>query len=299
MSTLDVSGVYTALVTPFDASGSSLDFTALDRLLDGQLAAGVDGLVPCGTTGESPTLTPDEQSRLIRHVVGRARGKAKVLAGTGTHCTRSTIERSRAALDAGADAVMLVVPYYNKPTQDGLVRHFVEAAGAVPCPVVLYNVPGRCGADLLPDAVGRILESAPNVVAMKEATGNVLRAAELVRRFGSRLAVMCGDDALTLPMMAVGAVGVISVTSNLLPADIVRVVRLAADGRFHEVRELHLSLLPVHEAMFLESNPSPVKAALAMANVMNDAVRGPLVPAGQATRSAIQAALESHRRARA
>jgi 4-hydroxy-tetrahydrodipicolinate synthase len=290
-------GVYTALVTPFQDDGTqAIDVRALDRLVDDQLEAGIDGLVPCGTTGESPTLTSEEQAAVIAQVAVRARGKATVLAGTGTNATRSTIERSQAALRAGADAVMIVVPYYNKPTQEGLVRHFVAAARAVSCPVVVYNVPGRTGIDLLPDAMAQILDAAPNVVGMKEATGNVLRAQELVRRFGDRLAVMCGDDTLTLPMMASGARGVISVTSNLMPKEVCRLVRLADDGRLGEARGLHLSLLPVHEAMFLESNPAPVKAALALADRMTDVVRSPLVRASVGTRSAIQAALALYKR---
>ena len=293
-------GAYTALVTPFqDDSTQAIDVRALDELVDEQIAGGIDGLVPCGTTGESPTLSSDEQVTVIRHVVKRAQGKAKVLAGTGTNSTRSTIERSQAALQAGADAVMVVVPYYNKPTQDGLARHFIAVARAVSCPVVLYNVPGRTGIDLLPDAIAQILDGAANVVAIKEATGNVLRAQELVRRFGDRLSVLCGDDALTLPMMAIGARGVISVTSNLLPKEVSRLVRLAEDGRIAEARGLHLSLLPVHESMFLESNPAPVKAALALAGRMTDVVRSPLVRAGEGTRSAIQAALASLHRGRA
>jgi 4-hydroxy-tetrahydrodipicolinate synthase len=292
-----ISGIYTALVTPFqDDSTHAIDIPALDRVIDGQLEAGVDGLVPCGTTGECPTLSSHEQAAVIRHVAARARGKAKVIAGTGTNSTRTTIEGSRAALDAGADGVMVVVPYYSKPTQDGLVRHFVSVARAIPCPVVVYNIPGRCGVDLLPDSLARIVADAPNVVAVKEATGNVLRAQELVRRFGDRLSVMCGDDALTLPMMAVGGRGVISVTSNLMPKEIVRLVRLAADGRVEEARTLHLSLLPVHEAMFLEANPGPVKAALALAKQTSDVVRGPLVAAGPGTRAAIEAALELYKK---
>ncbi len=166
MSTpLAISGTYTALVTPFqDGSTQPIDMRALDRLLDAQLAAGVDGLVPCGTTGECPALSSEEQTTVIHHVVSRARGKAKVLAGTGTNATATTIERSQAAVEAGADAVMVVVPYYNKPTQDGLVRHFVAVARAMSCPVVVYNIPGRTGVVLLPDALVRIVEEAPNVV---------------------------------------------------------------------------------------------------------------------------------------
>ena len=227
-SPFKVSGVYTALVTPFqDDATQAIDVPALDRLLATQLEAGVDGIVPCGTTGECPTLSNDEQVSVIHQVAKRVRGKAVLLAGTGTHSTRTTIERSQAAVDAGADAVMVVVPYYSKPTQDGLVRHFVAVARAVTCPVVIYNIPGRTGVDLLPDSLMRIAFEAPNVVATKESTGNVLRAQELVRRFGDRMSVMCGDDVLTLPMMAVGARGVISVTSNLMPKEVTRLVRLA------------------------------------------------------------------------
>jgi 4-hydroxy-tetrahydrodipicolinate synthase len=296
-ATFAPSGVYTALVTPFQDDGAqAIDARALERLVDDQLEAGVDGLVPCGTTGESPTLSNEEQASVIRHVASRARGKAKVLAGTGTNATRSTIERSQAALSAGADAVMVVVPYYNKPTQEGLVRHFVAVARAVSCPVVVYNIPGRTGVDLLPDALAQILEGAPNVIAIKESTGNVLRAQELVRRFGDRLSVMCGDDGLTLPMMACGARGVISVTSNLLPKEVCRLVRLAEDGRTGEARGLHLSLLPVHEAMFLESNPAPVKAALARVGRTTDVVRSPLVRVSAATRAAIEGAIETFHR---
>ncbi len=292
-----VAGTYTAIVTPFQKDGRlSLDLRALDALVDAQLAAGIDGLVPCGTTGESPTLTGAEQLSVIRLVATRARGKAKVVAGTGTNATATTIERSKAAVDAGADAVMVVVPYYNKPTQDGLVEHFVAVAAAVPCPVIVYNIPGRTGVDLQPDSLGRILEAAKNVVATKESTGNVLRAQELVRRYGDRLAVMCGDDALTLPMMAVGARGVISVTSNLLPARVGQVVKAASEGRFAEALPLHLALLPVHEALFLESNPSPVKAALALLGQMTDAVRPPLTAANFVTRGALEATLATYRK---
>jgi 4-hydroxy-tetrahydrodipicolinate synthase len=295
-----LAGSYTAIVTPFqDDSTGAIDLRSLDALIDAQIEGGMTGLVPCGTTGESPALSADEQTTVIRRVVQRARAakrSVQVIAGTGTNATRSTIERSQAAEQAGVDAVMVVVPYYNKPTQDGLARHFISVAGAVSCPVVIYNIPGRTGSDLLPEALARILEAAPNVVGIKESTGNVLRAQELCRRFGARLSVLSGDDALTLPMMAAGAKGVISVTSNLMPKDVSRLVELTADGRLSEARTLHLALLPVHEAMFIESNPGPVKAALAMAGRMSDVVRSPLVAASPATRAAIQAVLDVYER---
>jgi 4-hydroxy-tetrahydrodipicolinate synthase len=283
-------GTYTALVTPF-REDQSIDWDAFDALVEAQIAGGVKGLVPCGTTGECPTLSHEEQLAIISRTVKRAAKRAHVVAGCGSNSTLEAVHLSREAHRSGADAVMLVVPYYNKPTQDGLVAHYVAVAREVPCPVVVYNVPGRTGIDLLPDALGQILDAAPNVVAMKEATGNVLRAQELVRRFGSRLAVLSGDDALTLPMIAVGARGVISVTSNLLPAAVARATELALTGDREAARRAHLALLPVHEAMFIESNPAPVKAALAAQGKMRDVVRGPLVPASQRAREVIAAAL--------
>jgi 4-hydroxy-tetrahydrodipicolinate synthase len=283
-------GTYTALVTPF-RDDQSIDWEALDALVDAQIAGGVAGIVPCGTTGESPTLSHEEHLAIIARTVKRAAKRTQVVAGCGSNSTAEAIHLSREAYRSGVDAVMIVVPYYNKPSQDGLVQHFTTVAREVPCPVVLYNIPGRTGIDLLPDAVGRILDAAPNVVAMKEATGNVLRAQELVRRFGARLTVLSGDDALTLPMIAAGARGVISVTSNLLPAAVGRATQLALTGDRDEARAAHHALLPVHEAMFVESNPSPVKAALAAKGVMRDVVRGPLVVASSRARETMAAAL--------
>ena len=283
-------GTYTALVTPF-RDDESIDWEAFDALVDAQIAGGVNGLVPCGTTGESPTLSHEEQLAVIERTVKRAGKRAHVVAGCGSNSTLEAVHLSREAHRSGAGAVMIVVPYYNKPTQDGLVQHYVSIARTVPCPVVVYNVPSRTGADLLPDAVGQILDAAPNVVAMKEASGNVLRAQELVRRFGARLTVLSGDDALTLAMIAVGARGVISVTSNLLPAAVARATQLALSGDRDEARAAHLALVPVHEAMFVEPNPAPVKAALAAKGAMRDVVRGPLVTASNKAREAIAAAL--------
>ncbi|MGO8996135.1 MAG: 4-hydroxy-tetrahydrodipicolinate synthase [Polyangiaceae bacterium] len=292
MTAAPFEGTYTALVTPF-REDQSIDWDAFDALLEAQIAGGVKGLVPCGTTGESPTLSHEEQLAVISRTVKRAGKRAHIVAGCGSNSTLEAIHLSREAHRSGADAVMIVVPYYNRPTQDGLVAHYVAIAREVPCPVVVYNVPARTASDLLPDALGRILDSAPNVVAVKEATGNVLRAQELVRRFGTRLAVLSGDDALTLPMIASGARGVISVTSNLLPAAVARATELALTGDRDAARRAHLALLPVHEAMFVESNPAPVKAGLAAKGAMRDVVRGPLVAASQKARDTIAAALTS------
>lgn len=291
MRPLAISGTWTALVTPFTPDGSSIDFDALDKLVDTQLAGGVTGLVPCGTTGETPTLTDEEQVAVIERVVARAKGRAPVMAGTGSFSTKKTVASSKAAIQAGADAVMVVMPYYNKPSQDGMRGHVLEVAGAVDVPIVLYNIPGRSVVDLLPETTERICAEAKNVVGMKEATGNVLRCQELVRRLGDRLTVMSGDDALTLPMMSVGAKGVISVTSNVLPAQTSRVTTLWREGKVEEARRAHLDLLELHALLFVEPNPSPAKAALAHLGMMSASVRGPLVPCGEALSQRIKDAL--------
>ncbi len=291
-STRMPTGAFTALVTPFhNDAPRSIDWDAFDALVDAQIGAGISALVPCGTTGESPTLTSEERVAVIARTVERARGRVPVFAGTGSNSTRASIDASMRALDVGASGVMLVVPYYNKPTQAGLEAHFIECARAVRAPVIIYNIPSRCMVDMLPDAVARVCDAAENVVAMKEATGNVLRAQELVRRFGERLAVFSGDDTLTLPMMSVGGVGVISVTSNAYPAEIVALTKHALAGDFASARAMHLSLLPVHDAMFVESNPVPVKVALAEKGRMAATVRLPLVQASDESQKRIRATM--------
>ena len=291
------SGTYTALVTPFrDDATQSIDRAAFEALIESQVAGAVAGIVPCGTTGESPALSHEEHHEVVRRAVSSARGRMTVIAGAGSSSTREAIAMAREAERAKADAVMVVVPYYNKPTQDGLHRHFVDVAAAVGLPVVIYNIPARTGIDLLPETLARICEQAPNVVGTKEATGNVLRALKLSTLIGSRLTILSGDDALTLPMITVGARGVISVTSNLLPAEVSRATRLGLAGSMEEARRAHIALAPVHEAMFLEANPSPVKAALAAQGKMLDVVRGPLVSASAAARKTIEGVLAAYAR---
>jgi 4-hydroxy-tetrahydrodipicolinate synthase len=294
---LRIEGTYTALVTPLlHEPGQPIDWAAFDELVDVQVAGGVAGLVPCGTTGESPTLSHEEHAQVIERTVQRARKRVQVIAGAGSNSTREAVGLAQHAERVGADALMVVVPYYNKPTQEGLFRHFVEVAGSVRVPIVIYNIPARTGIDLAPETLARICAKAPNVAATKEATGNVLRAQRLVQTMGDRLAVLSGDDALTLPMIAVGARGVISVTSNLLPAEVTRATKLALDGKLDDARRAHLALMPVHDAMFLEANPGPVKAALAMRGVMTDVVRSPLCTPTEATCAAISAALDAFAR---
>lgn len=283
-------GTYTALVTPF-RNDESLDLEAWGKLVEQQVGGGVTGVVPCGTTGECPALSEGEQLELIRSAVKIANKRIKVIAGTGSNSTKHAVHLSQAAEAAGVDAVMVVVPYYNKPTPEGLVKHFVTVAKSVTCPVILYNVPGRTGIDLSADTLMRIHEAAPNVMATKEATGNVLRAQEIVRRSGGRIEVLCGDDALTLPMMSIGALGVISVSSNVYPREVSEVVRLALAGKWEEARALHLKMLPVHDAMFLEANPGPCKAALAARGTIQNVLRGPMAPVTESTLTKLNAIL--------
>lgn len=284
-------GTFTALVTPFTPDASEIDWPAFERLVEDQIAGGVDVLVPCGTTGETPTLGDAEQAELVARAVAVARGRARVMPGTGSNNTKKTIETSRAALAAGADAVMIVMPYYNKPSQEGMVRHIEAVHAAVDAPILLYNVPGRSAVELSVDATLRILERCPRVVGIKDATGNVLHCQDLLRRAGDRVSVLSGDDPLTVPMMSVGAQGVISVTSNVLPQAVSDVVAHALAGRWDAARKLHLALWPVHRALFVEPNPQPVKAALARAGKMSASVRLPLVPASEATSELVREAL--------
>lgn len=295
---MQLSGTYTALVTPFiDDAEQGVDFAAFDRLIESQIDGGVTGIVPNGTTGESPTLTSAEFLAIVERAVRTAKKRVQVIAGTGTSSTRSTIEASRAAVKAGADAIMVVTPYYNKPTQAGMFEHFTAVARSVSVPVVVYNIPGRSVVDLLPETLKQIAEACPNVVATKEATGNVLRAQTIAQMMGPKMTVLSGDDALTLPMIACGAKGVISVTSNVYPKEVSRATSLALEGRFAEARELHLRLLPVHEAMFVEANPSPAKAALAHKKMMTEAVRGPLARISDGAREKVVRALTTFERA--
>lgn len=287
-------GALTALVTPFDAS-LRVDDAALDALVDHQISAGISGLVPCGTTGESPTLDHEEHLAVVARVVERAAKRVPVIAGTGSNSTQTAIELSKRAVEIGVDGVMIVMPYYNKPSQPALVEHCKAIAAAVPkTPIVLYNIPGRTGIDLLPDAMDAICKAAPNVVATKEATGNVVRAQELVRRFGDRLTVLSGDDALTLAMMACGAKGVISVTSNLLPREVQEVCALALANQWDAAHKKHLALLPVHDAMFLEPNPGPIKFALAETRKIQPVLRMPMVMPTEATRTKVREAIAAY-----
>jgi 4-hydroxy-tetrahydrodipicolinate synthase len=285
-------GTYPALVTPF--RDGELDEEALRALVERLVEGGVDGLVPCGTTGESVTLSDAEQRRVIANVVEQARGRVPVVAGAGCASTRQTIERARSAREAGADGLLLVCPYYNRPTQAGLEAHYRAVLEAVPLPAMLYNIPSRTGVDLSVETLARLAD-VPALVAVKEATGNVLRTQEILARCGDRFDVLAGDDALTVPVLAAGGVGVVSVTANLLPREVSEVTRLHRAGRAEEARALHRRLLPVHRAMFVETNPGPIKAALADAGRLAPEVRLPLAWPGEASRARIREAVDAFR----
>jgi 4-hydroxy-tetrahydrodipicolinate synthase len=293
MADLGLRGVFTALVTPFVQDGSKVDFAAYEKLVNSQIASGISGLVPCGTTGESPTLTDGEQGEVIKCTVKFAKGRVPVLAGTGSNSTQKTIDASRAAFEAGADGVMIVMPYYNKPSQEGLIRHVTMVAKAVAGPVVLYNIPGRAAIDLSVDSVLRILDANPNVTGLKDATNNVLYCQELLRQTGDRISVVSGDDVLTLPLMSVGAKGVISVTSNVYPKQVADSVRAVQAGNWEEARRRHFALLPVHRALFAEPNPAPAKAALAQQGHGELTVRPPLIEASESCRTALAEAMRA------
>jgi 4-hydroxy-tetrahydrodipicolinate synthase len=281
-------GVITALVTPF--RGDKLDEEALRRLVEEQIAAGVDGLVPVGTTGESPTVTVEEHVRVIELVVQAAKKRVPVIAGTGSNSTHETIEMSREAKRVGADGLLLVTPYYNRPGQEHLYRHFKAVLEAVPLPSILYNIPARTGCDMLPDTIARLCE-VREVVGVKEATGNPLRTAQIIARVGDRLAILSGDDAISLPVFAVGGRGVISVLSNIAPAQTAAMWDAAAAGDWKKARELYYKLLPLSEGLFVEPNPIPVKAALAMMGRIAEEVRPPLYPLSPQHREKLRAQL--------
>jgi 4-hydroxy-tetrahydrodipicolinate synthase len=269
-----IEGCLTALVTPFREG--VVDYDALTRLVEWQIDAGIDGLVAVGTTGESATLDVDEHVAVISHVVRIARGRVPVVAGAGGNATAEALALTAASEQAGAQALLHVTPYYNKPTQEGLYRHYAAIAASTSLPIVLYNVPSRTSCDLLPDTVER-LASIPNVVAIKEASASLPRVTELVARVGDRMTVLSGDDATAFPSYAVGARGVISVVSNIAPREMAEMWDRVREGQWDKANQLHHRLRMLNHVLFLESNPIPVKAALALMGRCTSEVRLPLV----------------------
>jgi 4-hydroxy-tetrahydrodipicolinate synthase len=269
-------GAMTALVTPM--RNDAVDYDALTQLVDWQIASGIDALIAVGTTGESATLDFDEHIGVVRHCVKVANGRVPIIAGAGGNATAEALDLSRRSADAGAAALLHVTPYYNRPNQDGLFRHFETIARAVPLPIILYNVPTRTGCDLLPDTVVR-LAAIDNIVGLKEATGNMARAAELIHRIGHKLTILSGDDGTAFPLFALGGRGVISVVSNVDPVRTAAMWDAAAAGNWASARELHYSLRVLIDLLFVEPNPVPSKAALALMSRTTTELRAPLYPA--------------------
>ncbi|MBW2286222.1 MAG: 4-hydroxy-tetrahydrodipicolinate synthase [Deltaproteobacteria bacterium] len=266
-------GVSTALITPF--RDGEVDEPTLHELVEFQIAAGVDGLVPCGSTGESATMSHAEHRRVIELVVAAARGRVPVIAGTGSNNTREAIELTRHAKEANADGALLISPYYNKPTQEGIVAHYSEIAHATDFPLVVYNIPGRTASNLLPATIARLAEI-EQVVGVKEACGDLTQISDMIARCPADFTVLSGDDALTLPIIAVGGRGTISTSSNVAPAEMVDLVRSALAGDFTRARAIHQRLIPLFDVLFCETNPIPVKAAVAEAGRVGEEIRLPL-----------------------
>jgi 4-hydroxy-tetrahydrodipicolinate synthase len=269
-------GTYTAIVTPFRAG--AIDEDALEGLIRMQIKAGVDGIVPVGTTGESPTVDCEEHVRIIELSVKFAAGKVKVLAGTGANSTKEAIHLTQAAEKAGADGSLQVAPYYNKPSQEGLYQHFKAIARATQLPIVLYSIPGRCSVEIGVETVKRLAADCKNIIGIKEAGGSCDRVSQLRGATGPKFIILSGDDSLTLPFMACGANGVVSVASNVIPREVSMMVRAFARGDARKASQLHAKFFPLFKDLFIETNPVPVKAALAMMKMIEEEYRLPLVP---------------------
>ncbi|NJL15874.1 MAG: 4-hydroxy-tetrahydrodipicolinate synthase [Nitrospira sp.] len=274
-------GSLVAIVTPFRQG--NVDERAFAELIEWQIAKGTNGIVPCGTTGESATLSHDEHNRLIELTVEIVNRRVPIIAGTGSNSTEEAIALTRHAKQAGVDAALLITPYYNKPTQEGLYRHYKAVAESVDLPLVLYNIPGRTGVNMLPTTIAR-LSAIKTIVGVKEGSGSVQQASDIVQMCGDRLTVLAGDDSLTLPMMAVGGKGVITVTANIMPAEMADLVKAFAEGKVEEARRLHFKLSPLFAALFYETNPIPVKEALGYMGKIDPELRLPLCPMASDTR---------------
>ena len=290
---MKLTGCYTAIVTPFTKAGA-IDEVRLRELVEFQIAGGVTGIVPCGTTGESPTLDHHEHNRVIELVIKFAGKRCQVVAGTGSNSTAEAIELTQHAKAAGADATLQVAPYYNKPTQAGLYAHFRAIAEAVDIPQILYNIPGRCGVDIANETTARLRRDLPKqIVGLKEATGNVDRVSQMRQLVDKDFSIFSGDDSLTLPMLAVGAQGVISVASNVAPREVSELVQTALKGDFVRAGQMHAKLFPLFKDLFIETNPIPVKAALALAGKIEETYRLPLVPMSDVNKAQLRKTLAS------
>ena len=287
-------GTFTALVTPFRDGG--IDVSRFEQLIETQIASGITGIVAIGTTGESPTLSHEEREQVIRVAVAKATKRCLVLAGTGSNSTEHAIADTKQAEKLGVDAALLVAPYYNKPSQEGLFRHFKAIADATSLPIMLYNIPGRCGVDVMPETVARLAKGCRNIVSIKEASGSVERVSDLRRRLPDAFTILSGDDSLTLPFMAVGAVGVVSVASNLFPSEVCALVRACESGDLKSAERLHRRLLPLFKDLFIEPNPVPVKTALGWHGAMSPQVRLPLCEMSEANQARLRKTLDEFER---
>jgi len=287
-------GTFTALVTPF--RNGVIDVATFEKLIENQIAAGITGIVAVGTTGESPTLSHEERQDLIRLAVATAKKRCQVLAGTGSNATQHAVADTKMAEKLGADGALLVAPYYNKPSQEGLFRHFKTIADATALPIMLYNIPGRCGVDIASDTVTRLATECRNIVTIKEASGSVERVSELRARLPESFGILSGDDSLTLPFMSVGALGVVSVASNLFPAEICALVRAYECGDTKLALSLHRKMFPLFKDLFIEPNPVPVKTALGWRGAMSGEVRLPLCEMNEANQARLRTTLEEFER---
>jgi 4-hydroxy-tetrahydrodipicolinate synthase len=284
-------GSIVALVTPFQ--DRKVDEGKLQELVEFQIKAGTDAIVPCGTTGESPTLDHDEHKRVIDMVIVAANKRVPVIAGTGSNSTAEAVGLTKHAKRSGADAALIVLPYYNKPTQKGLIEHCRAIADAADLPLILYNIPGRTGVNMLPETVAQLADH-PNIVGMKEATGNLEQMTQDIVLCGDKLSFLSGDDTLTLPLMSVGGRGVISVVANIVPKDVADMTHAFLNGDWKRARELHLRLFPLSQAMFIETNPIPVKTSLAMMGKIPEEFRLPLCSMTEANRKKLETALRTY-----
>jgi 4-hydroxy-tetrahydrodipicolinate synthase len=284
-------GLYTAIVTPFTVN-ENVDEQALKKLIDFNLAGGVDGIVPCGTTGESPTLTHDEHDRVIELTIEHINGRAKVLAGTGSNSTREAVRLSKHARRSGADALLLVTPYYNKPTQEGMYRHFREIAESVSIPSIIYNIKGRTGINLETDTLVRLMTDCANIVGVKEASGDLNQMKDVIARKTKEFSVLSGDDNMTLPLIKAGGDGVISVASNVIPAQMARLVKLGLEGKFAEAEALEKELAPLFAVEFVETNPIPIKYMLSLKGMCNEVYRLPICELRPASKEKVQVVMK-------
>ncbi len=289
---MEFKGLYTAVVTPFTPGGSAIDYDAYAKLIERQISAGVAGVVPCGTTGESPTLSHDEHSELIRRTVKLVRKRVQVIAGTGSNSTQEAIDLTRAACADGVDAVMIVNPYYNKPTQEGLFRHFEAVASTSSVPVMVYNIRGRTAVNIEPETFAR-LKGVPRIACVKEASGDLGQMARIYQLAGDRIAMLSGDDNLTPAVMAIGGRGVVSVASNIFPKRLTAMVNLYLAGNFAQGNAIFYQLLEFMQALFWETNPIPVKAGLAALGYCNPDIRLPMTPMSDGRRREFETLLNA------